>query len=96
MNLTVVGPRVFVRPDKLPEMTADGTLHLIHDRQNVTMLGEVVALGDGPVTSKGVALDHYVSIGERVLFSPDKGEELIFEKDLLLSILEDDILAVLG
>lgn len=38
--------------------------------------------------------EHLVNVGDRVLFSPDTGEELIFEKDLLVAMKEDDILAV--
>lgn len=117
MNLSVIGPRVFVRPDKLPEMTESG-LHIVHDRQQSVVQGTVVAVGDGPefvqrafragvrVAEQAVGADiiatdeppkfeHIVSVGERVLFSPDKGEELIFERDVLISIREDDILAVI-
>lgn len=95
MNLTVIGPRAFVRPEALPDMNSEGTLHLVHERQQSTMKGTVVALGDGPRARSGQALEHVVSVGDRVLFSPDKGEELIFEKDVLVSLLEDDILAVI-
>jgi len=122
VNLTVLGPRVFVRPEKLPEQSETG-LHLVHDRQNSTMKGTVVALGNGPEfvqrAVRGVLADvqerlkglraeqavvevrdayraeHTVEVGERVLFSPDAGQELIFEKDVLVCLLEDDILAVI-
>lgn len=95
MNLVVVGPRAFIRPDQMPEMTADGLLHLVHERQKSTMTGTVVALGDGPRSRKGETLPHIVAVGDRVVFSPTSGEELIFEKDMLVSLLEDDILAIL-
>ncbi len=110
MNLTVIGPRVFIRPDQLPDMTSDGKLHLVYDRQKSTMTGTVVAVGDGPEQAKRAVREfakendipsddynpeHAVSVGERVLFSPDSGEELIFEKDLLVCMKEDDILAVI-
>ena len=115
MNVTVIGPRVFVRPDNLPE-TSESGLHLIHDRSKSTMTGTVVAVGDGPEFVKRAFVagyragtdsepegnlnytpeyEHVVRVGERVIFSPDKGEELFFEKDLLISLLEDDILAVI-
>lgn len=93
MTLTIVGPRVAIRPDAQPAMS-EGGLHLVYDRQQSTMKGVVVALGDGPVTKKGVPLDHFVSIGDTVLFSPDSGEELIFEKETLIIMDEDRILAV--
>jgi chaperonin GroES len=96
MMLTVVGPRVFIRPDEMPKMSSDGLLHLVSERSNSTMTGVVVALGDGPRSRSGKLLPHDVSVGDHVLFSPSSGEELIFEKDLLVSLLEDDILAVVG
>ena len=95
MNLTVIGPRVFIRPDDMPAMTEDGLLHIVYDRQHVTMKGTVVALGDGPRSPKGQTLDHIVHIGDRVLFSSERGEELIFEREVLLSLLEDDVLAII-
>jgi co-chaperonin GroES (HSP10) len=95
LDLTVVGPRVFVRPSGMPDMNSDGTLHLVHDRQNSTMQGVVVALGDGPRSRSGKTLAHVVAVGERVIFSPDKGQEIIFEKDIFVALDEDDILAVI-
>lgn len=94
MNLTLIGPRVLIRPDVMPEMTADGLVHLVHDRQHTTVRGVVVALGDGPQSRNGTTLPHIVTVGDTVLFSPDAGEELIFEKDVLVAMKEDDILAV--
>jgi co-chaperonin GroES (HSP10) len=94
MNLTLIGPRVAIRPEKLPETSSDGTLHVVYHRRDSAVMGEVVALGDGPITAKGVQLDHYVKVGDRVMFSPDCGEELIFEKDVLVIMAEDEILAI--
>lgn len=93
MNLRVRGDLVFVRPEKQPEMS-DGGLHLVFDRQRSTMRGTVVALGDGPVTAKGVRLPHVCDVGDRVIFSPDSGEQLIFEKEEVIAMREDQILAV--
>ena len=94
MNLTVRGDRIFVRPDMQPTQTESG-LHIVYDRQQSTMTGTVVAVGDGPVTRKGVKLPHIVSVDERIVFSPDSGEELIFEREVLLSMKEEDVLAVI-
>ena len=123
MNLNVIGPRVFVRPDTLPEMSSDGLLHLVYGRQTSTMTGLVVAVGDGPLLAQEAVQDaleavqsritdpdalravqevlsaykagNTVEPGDRVLFSPNAGEELIFEKDVLVAMKEDDILAVI-
>lgn len=123
MNLTVRGPRVFIAPEKLPEMTEDGALHLVNYRAASTMKGVVVAVGSGPefvqtavravcddlkqrIDNKYVheAIDetlarfsaaHVVKVGDRVLFSPNAGTELFFERDLYVVLLEDDIMAVI-
>lgn len=94
MKVRVCHDRVFIRPDKQPDMS-EGGLHLIYDRQHSTMRGTVVALGDGPVTAKGVRLPHTVAVGDRVIFSPDVGEELFFEKESVIAMSEEHILAVI-
>lgn len=96
MNLTVVGDRVFIKPEQLPEMNSAGTLYLPGNRAGVVMCGTVAALGDGPVGNKGAFLPHIVDVGDRVMFAPDSGEEIIFEKDLYIAMREIDILAVIG
>lgn len=93
MKLRVCRDLVFVRPEAQPDMS-EGGLHLVYDRQRSTMRGTVVALGDGPVTSKGVKLDHCVDVGDAVIFSPDAGQQMFFEKDEVIAMREDEILAV--
>lgn len=93
MKLRVCRDLVFVRPEAQPTMS-EGGLHIVHDRQKSTMRGTVVCLGDGPVTSKGVPLDHFVAVGDQVIFSPDAGQQMFFEKDEVIAMREEDILAV--
>lgn len=92
-SYTVVGDRVFIKPDLLPDMTASG-LHLAL-AADVPKTGMVVALGDGPVSRKGVRMNHIVRVGERVVFAPDSGEELFFETERIICMREDEILAVI-
>jgi chaperonin GroES len=94
MNLTMIGPRVLIRPDRVPEVSDSG-LHLVHDRTRITTRGTVVALGDGPRSRCGTTLPHVVAVGDQVIFSADSGEELIFERDLVIAMNEDSILAVI-
>lgn len=94
MNLTVLDDRVFVRPDELPEMSSDGLLHLVHREPHATMTGTVVAVGEGPLTFSGKRYAHLVSVGDRVVFSPNHGTELVFERDLFVVLRETDLLAV--
>jgi chaperonin GroES len=93
MKLRVQHDLAIVRPEDQPTETASG-LALMYDRQRSTMRGTVVALGAGPVTAKGVRLPHDIQVGDRVIFSPDAGCELFFERETLLALREWDILAV--
>lgn len=124
MNLTVLGPRIFVRPDDLPD-TGESGLVLVHGRRKSTVRGTVVAVGDGPgIVNRAVLAtldavrarldaqdfigteellesvdveprEHLVQPGDRVLFAPGAGEELYFERDLLIAMTEDDVMAVI-
>lgn len=91
MTLSVLGDRCLVRPETLPDKL--GSLYVVRDYDRSAMIGEVVALGQGPVTKKGVRLPHQVKVGSRVLFSPDSGSELIFKNENLVCMKEEDILA---
>lgn len=94
MNLRVLDDRVFIRPDVLPDRSSSG-LHLVHNGHKSAMYGVVVARGEGPLTSSGKRYEHLVRVGDRVIFSPNVGEELFFERDLIVSMRETDVLAVI-
>ena len=94
MKVRVCHDLVFIRPEKQPTVS-DAGLHIVYDRQHSTMRGTVLALGNGPHTAKGVSLPHDVAVGDSVIFSPDSGSELIFEKETVIVIRETDILAVI-
>lgn len=119
MNLKLLGPRVVIRPEALPEVS-DGGVALLGGTS--TLRGEVLAIGNGPsflhdevgralgkvkkklegyraVTAVEEVEDtldygHLVQPGDRVIFSPGAGQELIFEQEMLVVMAEDDILAV--
>ena len=137
MNLTVLGERVFIRPELRPAVTESG-LALVYNDARSTVKGTVLAVGEGPedrkravegamapliarmteladdgvgdqlaraivATLRGQARgivaayqpEHLVEVGDSVVFSPDAGEELIFENEVLISMRESDILAVI-
>lgn len=94
MNLTIRGPHILVEPEPVPEATASG-LALVPERAYHHDRGTVVAIGDGPVSKKGTPRDHYVTVGDRVLFSPEAGQEVWFESTAYLFLREEDVLAVL-
>jgi len=93
MKMTVVGDRVFIRPDPIQQFTDSG-LEIVN-YHDTSKTGTVVAVGDGPVSKKGVRMPHIVAVGERVVFPPDAGEDLYFEQEQLVAMREDDILAVI-
>lgn len=94
MKLKLRGDLVFVRPLSQPDRS-DAGLHLVYDHQQSTVRGNVVAVGDGPYTANGVLLPHFVSVGDDIVFSPESGEELIFEKETLIALREWDVLAII-
>lgn len=118
MKIRARGHVAFISPDEQPDQTESG-LYIVHEKQQSTMTGTVVALGDGlelvkRVTDRLLAYvreqwddeladelaeqivpAHGVAVGDRVIFSPDVGEELRFEKQTLICLLEDQILAVI-
>lgn len=93
MKLRLRGDIVFVRPDKRPATSASG-LALVYDRQETIDRGVIVAVGDGPVSPKGVRMPHLVDVGNRVIFPPDAGREMFFETETVFAVREEDILAV--
>lgn len=94
--LRVLGDRIIVRPDPPLKETAGGIVIpdvMSYDSETV---GTVVSLGTGPVTAKGVQLDHFVARGDRVLFPAEVGHELDdIDGEPLLVMREVDVLAVL-
>ncbi len=78
---------MFVRPKEQPQ-TSEAGLVIIYDRQHSSMQGTVVAIGPK------VRQPHEFAIGDSVVFSPDAGEELSFQKQVVIAMRETDILAV--
>lgn len=95
MKLKVKGDLVFVKPAEQPKYSDSG-LELIYNRQHSTMRGTVIALGEGPRSRNGTLLPHLVKLHDHVIFSPDAGQELHFEKEVVMCLPEDEILAVIS
>ncbi len=94
MTLRVRGDQVFIRPDALPALS-DAGLHLVYERDQSTICGRIVAVGDGPRSRNGTLLPHTVHVGDRVIFASENYQEVHFTKETLLAMAEDDILAVI-
>lgn len=94
MKLRVSGNLVFVRPEKLASKSETG-LHLVHERDTSICCGEIVARGEGPRSRNGTLLPHLVKLGDRVIFAPENYQEVQFQKETILAMAEDDILAII-
>ena len=70
----LLGDRLLVRRDDPTGISAGG-IHLAHSAQRAAMRGTVIALGTGRNRKTGKVTPYDVAIGDRVLFSPNLGEE---------------------
>jgi co-chaperonin GroES (HSP10) len=52
--------------------------------------------GDAVRLTKNYEPEHLVVPGDRIIFSPDAGEEVRFEREVVLVMRETDVLAVVG
>lgn len=91
----ITGDRILVRPIKKAETSEGGIVLPDTLLGNVETTGVVVAVGSGPVTSKGVRLDHFVRVGDTVLFSPTAGFETDAFDEIHFIMREEDVLAVI-
>lgn len=94
MSIKLTGDRILVRPLVKSDKTESG-LFIPEAYQNASeVAGVVEAVGSGPVTAKGVQLDHFVSVGDTILFSPVVGQETDVFGERLFIMREQDVLAV--
>jgi co-chaperonin GroES (HSP10) len=94
MNLTVVGPRVIVRPDRDIETTASG-IQLVTD--DVQFTGTVLAVGkDMTCPSCDAHVPHTVQVGDRVIYAPYGGERIEWGgEDVMILDIARDILGII-
>lgn len=92
-RLVPLGDRVVLRRATSEETTAGGIV-LPDSAQDKPQRGEVVAVGDGHVDSKGERIALTVKEGDQVIFSSYGGEEISLGDDDFLLLRESDILAV--
>lgn len=70
----VLGDRLLVRRDEPTDVSAGGVL-LPSQAQRAAMRGTVIALGTGRNRKTHKVTPYEVEVGDRVLFSPNLGEE---------------------
>lgn len=94
MKVVPLGDKVVVKRLEAEEKTAGGIV-LPDSAQEKPKQGRVLSVGDGKLLSDGTRAPHQVSEGDRVLFSPWAGSEVVVDNEELLIMSEEDILAVL-
>jgi len=86
--------RIIVRCDIEDPMT-DGGIFLPGKEGQRKPSAEVVAVGTGPVNSKGESLPMTIKVGDRVLLGRNQGVEIVIEGESYQIMREGDVAGVL-
>lgn len=93
MKVVPLGDKVVVKRLEAEEKTAGG-IFLPDTSQKRPLQGRVLSIGDGRLLPDGTRAKHQVSEGDRVLFTPYAGTEVVVSGEELLIMAEEEILAV--
>jgi chaperonin GroES len=94
MRVIPLGDKVAIRRLEADEKTAGGIV-LPDSAREKPQQGRVLSVGDGRQLSDGTRTEHQVREGDRVLFSPWAGVEIVVDQEEVLIMKEDEIMAVL-
>ena len=97
MTATKIKPlsnRVLIQRSKAP--TSKGGILLPDSAQEKPREGTVIAAGPGKLSEAGVLEAISIKIGDRVLFGPYAGTEVIESEETYLILSEDDIFGILS
>ncbi len=92
MKLVPLGDRVVLRQHEAEEKTASGII-LAAKTQEKPLEAEVVAVGDGKVDGKEIAMQ--VKAGDTVIYSKYAGNEVKVDGEEFIVVKMSDILAIL-
>ena len=94
MNLRPLHDRVVVRRTEEERVSAGGIV-IPDSATEKPSRGEIVAVGNGGIDSKGDVRPLDVKVGDQVLFGKYAGTEIKIDGEELLVMKEDDIMAVI-
>lgn len=94
MRVEPLGDKVVIKRLEPEEKTAGGIV-LPDSARDKPRQGRVLSVGDGRMLPNGERVPHQVSEGDRVVFSPYAGTEVIVDNEEVLIMGEEDILAVM-
>lgn len=95
MKLRPLHDRVIVKRVEKEEKSAGGII-IPDQAKEKPLKAEVVAVGPGKRTDDGKVHPIDVKVGDRVLIGKYSGTEVQLDKDELVVLREDDIMAVIG
>ncbi len=96
MNIKPLGDNVILKPAAKKEKTASGIVLPDTVDKERPEKGEVIAVGQGKLTSDGKRAQMSVKVGDNVLFKKYSPDEIKIDGEELLVISESDIIAILG
>jgi chaperonin GroES len=94
MRLEPIGDKVVIKRLEADEKTPGGIV-LPDTAKEKPQQGKVLSVGDGTLLPDGKRAPHQVSEGDRVLFASYAGSDVVVDKEDLLIVSEEDILAIL-
>jgi chaperonin GroES len=94
MRVEPIGDKVVIKRLAAESKTAGGLL-LPDAAQDKPLQGRVLSVGDGRRMSNGERIAHQIREGDRVVFGRYAGAEVVVDKEEVLIMSEDEILAVL-
>jgi len=94
VKLKPLGDKVIVKRVEAETKTKGGIV-LPDTAKEKPKRGKVLAVGEGRRTDKGELVKPSVKVGDEVVFSSFAGSEITVDRDELLIMGQDDILAIL-
>jgi chaperonin GroES len=94
-NVRPLSNRVSVKRVESESKSAGGIV-IPDTAQEKSMMGEVIAVGNGKVLDNGESRKSDVSPGNRILFGKYSGTEVKLDGEDYLTMKEDDIMAILN
>jgi chaperonin GroES len=95
MNLRPILDRIIIEL-KDPEETTAGGIVLANAKNEGVVEAEVLAVGPGAYNDKDKFIVPSVAIGNRILINAASGQKFTHDEEEYVSIVEDEIVAVLS
>lgn len=99
MKLKPLYEKIALIIDDKQEIVSETGLHYVKNMSvssNTTMIGKVVAVGDGRLLADGTLIPLKVKVGDRVIYSKMQGESYTDGKCDYVFLSEHNIIAILG